>query len=69
MLKLAPSAEQARSLLATMRACNAAANRVAEVAFALRTGSKMTLQKLIYMDLRHEFGLSAQMAVRAIAKV
>ncbi|WP_319018423.1 transposase [Microbispora sitophila] len=68
VLKLAPSAEQARSLLATMRACNAAANRAAEVAFALHTANKMTVQKLIYTDLRHEFGLSAQMAIRAIAK-
>ncbi|KAB8181507.1 IS200/IS605 family element transposase accessory protein TnpB [Microbispora catharanthi] len=68
MLKLAPSAQQAESLLATMRACNAAANRAAEVAFALRTANKMTVQKLIYTDLRHQFGLSAQMAIRAIAK-
>ncbi|WP_084961212.1 RNA-guided endonuclease InsQ/TnpB family protein [Thermoactinospora rubra] len=36
MLKLAPDAEQAQSLLATMRACNAAANRAAEVAYDQR---------------------------------
>ncbi|MEU6997351.1 transposase [Nonomuraea sp. NPDC046570] len=68
MLKLAPSPEQAEALLATMRACNAAANRVAEVAFDHRTANKVAVQKLVYVHLRHEFGLSAQMAVRSIAK-
>ncbi|RCG23984.1 transposase [Sphaerisporangium album] len=68
MLKLAPSAEQREALLATMRACNAAANRAAEVAFAHRTANKMALQKLVYADLRAGFGLSAQMAIRSIAK-
>ncbi|XVQ87092.1 RNA-guided endonuclease InsQ/TnpB family protein [Microbispora siamensis] len=67
-MKLAPSAEQAESLLATIRACNAAANRAAEVAFAHGTANKVAVQKLVYTDLRHEFGLSAQMAVRSIAK-
>ncbi|MFI7051131.1 RNA-guided endonuclease TnpB family protein, partial [Streptosporangium canum] len=68
MVKLAPSAEQREALLATIRACNAAANRVAEVAFEQRTANKIALQKLVYADLRHEFGLSAQMAIRSIAK-
>ncbi|MEU9835059.1 transposase [Streptosporangium sp. NPDC048047] len=68
MLKLAPSAEQAASLLATMRACNAAADRAAEVAFAHRSANKMAVQKLVYADLRASFGLSAQMAIRSIAK-
>ncbi|RSS98801.1 transposase, partial [Streptomyces sp. WAC05374] len=68
MLKLAPSAEQRETLLATMRACNAAANHAAEVAFEHRTANKIALQKLVYADLRHEFGLSAQMAIRSIAK-
>lgn len=68
MLKLAPTAEQAESLLATMRACNAAANRAAEVAFAHHSANKVAVQKFVYSDLRHEFGLSAQMAIRSIAK-
>ncbi|WP_030913440.1 RNA-guided endonuclease InsQ/TnpB family protein [Streptosporangium amethystogenes] len=68
MLKLAPSLEQGQALLATMRACNTAATRAAEVAFAHRIANKIALQKLVYTDLRHEFGLSAQMAVRSIAK-
>lgn len=67
-MKLAPSAEQSAALTATVRACNAAATRAAEVAFQHRTANKFTLQKLVYADLRTEFGLSAQMAIRAIGK-
>ncbi|MEU3169639.1 transposase [Streptosporangium sp. NPDC006930] len=68
MLKLAPSPEQGRALLAAMRACNAAATRAAEVAFAHRAANKIALQRLVYAELRRGFGLSAQMAVRSIAK-
>jgi IS605 OrfB family transposase len=68
MLKLAPSPEQAEALLATMRACNAAASRAAEVAFEHRTANKIRLQPLVYGELRERFGLSSQMAVRAISK-
>jgi putative transposase len=68
LLKLAPSPDDGEALLATMRACNAASNRVAEVAFEHKTANKIRLQPLVYAGLRAEFGLSAQMAVRAIAK-
>jgi putative transposase len=69
MLKLAPLGGQAAALSATMRACNAAADSAAAVAFEHRTANKAYLQSLVYRDLREQFGLSAQMAVRAIAKV
>jgi putative transposase len=68
MLKLAPSPEQSEALLATMRACNAAADRAAEVAYQHKTANKIRLQPLVYQQLREEFGLSSQMAVRAISK-
>jgi IS605 OrfB family transposase len=68
MLKLAPTPGQAELLLATLRAGNAGSNRVAEVAFAHQTANKIRLQSLVYGELRERFGLSAQMAVRAIAK-
>lgn len=68
MLKLAPTPEQSESLLATMRACNAASNHVAEFAFEHRTANKIRLQGMAYGELREKFGLSSQMAVRAIAK-
>lgn len=68
MLKLAPTAEQADALTATVRACNQAANHAAAVAYRNRTASKFAVQKLCYTDLRAQHGLSAQMAIRAIAK-
>ena len=68
MLKLAPTEGQAELLLATMRACNAGSNRAAEVAFEHQTANKIRLQTIVYTELRERFGLSAQMAVRAIAK-
>ena len=68
LLKIAPSPEQADSLLATMRTCNAAASRAAEVAFEHKTANKLRLQPLVYRQLRDEFGISAQMATRAISK-
>lgn len=68
MLKLAPTGDQVEALLDTMRACNAATNRVAEVAFERKTANKIRLQGEVYGELREQFGLSAQMAVRAIAK-
>jgi IS605 OrfB family transposase len=68
MLKIAPSPEEGKALLATVRTCNAAAARAAEVAFQHQTANKIRLQSLCYAQLREEFGLSAQMAIRAIAK-
>jgi putative transposase len=68
MLKLAPSAKEGDALLATMQACNAAATRAAEVAFQHRTANKIRLQALCYAELREQYGLSAQMAIRAISK-
>ncbi|WP_346540079.1 transposase [Micromonospora sp. DPT] len=68
LLKLAPTVEQAAMLAATMHACNRATNHAAEVAFEHRTANKIALQKLVYADLREEYGLSSQMAIRAIAK-
>lgn len=51
-----------------MRACNAAADHAARVAHAEQTANKMKVQQLCYADLRAQYGLSAQMAVRSIAK-
>ena len=68
-IKVVPTAEQATALLATMERFNAACDAISETAWLNRTFSKYPLQKLLYRDLRSEFGLSAQMAVRAIAKV
>jgi IS605 OrfB family transposase len=68
-VKLLPLPEQAASLLATMERFNAACDALAAVAFQHRCANKVELQKLAYADTRRDFGLSAQMTVRAIAKV
>ena len=68
LLKLVPTSEQHRALLETMHAFNAACNAIAEVAFSLKSANKFALQKQVYARLRAEFGLPAQMAIRAISK-
>lgn len=68
-LKLLPTAEQADAMLRTMERFNAACDELAVVAFANRCANKVELQKLAYHAIRRDFGLGAQMTVRAIAKV
>lgn len=69
IVKLIPSPEQRAALLETMERFNTACSAITEVAFKQCTASKYKLQKLVYRDVRERFGLSAQMTVRAIAKV
>ena len=68
-LKLLPMPEQADAMLRTMERFNTACEALAAVAFANRCANKVELQKLAYHDIRRDFGLGAQMTVRAIAKV
>jgi IS605 OrfB family transposase len=68
LLKLQPTPEQHHALLETMHAFNAGCNTVAEEAFALKSANKFALQKHVYGRLRAEFGLPAQLAIRAISK-
>lgn len=68
-VKLLPSPEQAAALQATLRACNRAADHVARVAFESGTRDRNGLQKLVYAEIKAEFGLSAQPAVRVVKKV
>jgi predicted transposase len=67
-LKLLPAPDQGRALLDTMRRFNAAATFAARAGFDAKVFSKPSIQKLAYRACREKFGLSAQMAVRAIAK-
>jgi IS605 OrfB family transposase len=67
-LKLLPAPEQADALLDTMRRCNDAATFAARQGFAAGVFSAPSIQKLAYRECRARFGLSAQMAVRAIGK-
>jgi len=68
LVKLQPSQAQAVSLLRTMECFNAACDAIAVTAFREQTASKVTLQKLVYHDIRQGFGLSSQLTIRAIAK-
>jgi len=69
LVKLAPMPDQSAALLRTLETFNAACNDIAGVAFEQRSANKIELQKLVYYDIRQRFGLSAQMCIRAIAKV
>ena len=52
-----------------MEAFNAAADWLAGAAFKLQSANKVKLQHLYYKDLRQNFSLSAQMAIRCVAQV
>lgn len=56
-------------LLETMKQYNSAANFLAQKAFALKLANKYELQKLFYREMREQFKLSAQFAIRVISKV
>jgi putative transposase len=68
-VKLLPSAEQAESLLATIRSMNAAATFAANVGFEHNVFGQVSIHGLTYYVIREQFGLGAQHAVRAISKV
>jgi len=68
-VKLLPSPKQHAALLDTMHRFNAACTYIATMAYEQRLASKFKLQRLLYYDVRSRFGLSAQLAIRAIAKV
>lgn len=67
-LQLLPTPEQSTLLLKTMAAFNAAASYAAQVGFEAKVYGQPGIHKRCYYHLREAFGLSAQMAVRAIAK-
>jgi putative transposase len=67
-VKVVVEPEQAKALHETMHQFNAACNYVAEIAFQMHTANKIKLQPIVYHDIREKFGISSQMAVRAISK-
>jgi putative transposase len=68
-IRLETNGQEKELLLETMKQYNSAANFVAEKAFELRLANKYELQKLFYREIRKEFKLSAQFAIRVISKV
>ena len=69
MVKLDTSEEQHQALLETMHRFNEACNYISNIAFERKTANKFKLQKIVYNDARERFKLSAQLVIRAIAKV
>ena len=67
-VKLLPSIAQHALLLDTMHVFNAACTWIAAYAYAEQCASKFLLQKALYYEIRQRFGVSAQLAIRAIAK-
>lgn len=68
-VKLQTTQEQKNSLLRTLEISNEACNYISSIAWETRTFGKFPLQKLVYSDVRKSFSLSAQLAIRCIAKV
>jgi putative transposase len=68
-MKLLPTREQSHALNETLRASNAAANEMSEIAWEHRSFGQYKLHKLAYHSVRASTGLSSQMVIRAISKV
>lgn len=68
-LKLLPTPSQTDALGCTLETANAASTFISDVAWNTHTFAKFAPQKLCYQHVREQFGLSAQITVRALAKV
>jgi IS605 OrfB family transposase len=67
--KLNPTTEQRTELNATLVAFADACNHIADVARSIHSTNKVKLQHACYHDVRERFGLSANLTIRAIARV
>jgi putative transposase len=67
-IQLLPTAKQKPVLLSTMERFNEAATFAAKVGFEAGVRSQPAIHHRCYREIRERFGLSAQMAVRAIGK-
>src|SRR5438034_841535 len=65
----APTPEQAEALKAIMLAYNGACNFVSALAWKKHVFNQIALHHMTYRDIRAQFHLPSQLAVRAIAKV
>lgn len=68
-IKLLPSVEQADSLLATIKKCNAVCNEISETAWTEKVFNNFKLHKIVYHPTKAVSGLTAQALVRCISKV
>ena len=68
-IKLLPTPSQAAALLSTLETANSACEFISQRAWNTGVFRQFDLHYLCYQEVRDQFGLSAQVAVRAIAKV
>ena len=68
-IRLKTSKQENELLLETMKHYNSAANFIGNKAFELKLANEYKLQKLFYREIREQFNLSAQFAIRVISKV
>lgn len=68
-IKLLPTATQAQSLRKTIERANAACNEISTRCFSKKIFGQFKIHHEVYYATRSAFGLSAQMAIRCIAKV
>jgi putative transposase len=67
--KLQPGTSQAKSFLETVNKFADACNYVLQGARAANVWNKFELQKRFYLEIRQRYGLSANLAIRALARV
>ena len=68
-VKLNTTQEQYEQLKETLTICNSACNYISEQAWQSKIFSQFSLHKMLYGDVRNNFGISAQLTVRCIGKV
>src|SRR5262245_34020804 len=66
--KLAPTPEQASEIDATLKAFARACDFAADAARRIGSTNKVKVQRAAYAEIRQRFGLSANLAIRAIAR-
>ena len=68
-VKLRPTPEQRGALLETLQTANRACNEISKLAWDNQQFKQFPLHRLAYRMIRSRFNLTAQMAVRCVAKV
>jgi len=68
-IKLNPNKEQKELLLETIKEFNKTCNTISDIAWENKVFNQFKIHKLVYHDIKNSTNLSAQVIVRAIAKV
>lgn len=68
-VRLQPTPDQHKALLETLETANAACNEISRLAWDNQQFKQFPLHRLAYRTIRSRFDLTAQMAVRCVARV